>query len=847
MSEYAKLVVSVDSRQVRTADGDLDRLGRTVGRTESATNQLTGAFRRLAGPLAAVISAREIAQASENYTTLTNRLRLVTTSTESLIAAQAAVFDIAQDSRQPLAATAELYQRIAANSQELGLSANEIVSVVDTVNKTLAISGSSAAAASGALVQLGQAFASGQLRGEELNAVLEAAPPLAKAIADGLGVTVGELRKLGADGLLTADAIAQAIIKQGDAVDQLFGRSVKTASQSLTQLGNSLTQAIGEIDKATGSSLAFSTTVSSISKLIDSGALTLPIIQTAAIWGKEFDNLSGDFSATFKIISDLLGDFEDDGKSAASAYVFEFKNIPADLRAAVRVATVEIASLIDNNVNQVQALGAAIAAIPSGLDAVKNAYNGVRQEAEILAQARQESIDTIFRERDASIQAGEAAKKRFEDERKARQEQRARTEKEIEELRKRLLGRNIELGGGTGTGTSKAAKEAAQAAERLQQLYDTTEKGLARQIALFGETTGAAQLRYDLENGELAALAGPRKENLISLQEELDRLQQIEKVKQESQGTEQYTAALRDQVSARRNAIDIEIESIGVGQRRAQTLRDLNQLEFEYARRLEELARAQGTSSALSAEAYQARVDALRAAMLQEIAIVEEGEKKKAVARGDAVSGIKQATEDYIDSANDLSAGFADAAGNAFQGLEDQIVQFVTTGKASFAEFANAVIADLVRIEARKALAFAIGGSDGGGGLSGLLSTGAGLAASFFGGPAAGSAAAGASISGYTGADFSKWLSSFDGGGFTGIGPRAGGMDGKGGFLAMLHPQETVVDHSKGQSFSPASQPRAMTINQSINVQGRPDNRTMTQAATAAAREQRIAEARFGR
>lgn len=50
MSEYARLVVSVDSRQVRATDSDLDRLGRTVGRTESATNQLTGAFRRLAGP-----------------------------------------------------------------------------------------------------------------------------------------------------------------------------------------------------------------------------------------------------------------------------------------------------------------------------------------------------------------------------------------------------------------------------------------------------------------------------------------------------------------------------------------------------------------------------------------------------------------------------------------------------------------------------------------------------------------------------------------------------------------------------------------------------------------------------
>jgi hypothetical protein len=145
------------------------------------------------------------------------------------------------------------------------------------------------------------------------------------------------------------------------------------------------------------------------------------------------------------------------------------------------------------------------------------------------------------------------------------------------------------------------------------------------------------------------------------------------------------------------------------------------------------------------------------------------------------------------------------------------------------------VIADLIRIEARQAVAFAIGGSDGKGGLSSLLGMGLNAAASYFGGPA-GSAAAGASISGYTGADFSKWLSSFDGGGFTGIGPRAGGMDGKGGFLAMLHPQETVVDHSKGQS---AGGPKVGTMFGSVqfNFPGITDTKQARQATATASRQ----------
>lgn len=729
MTEYAKLVVSVDSRQVRTADADLDRLGRTSGRTESATNQLTGAFRRLAGPLAAVISAREIAQAAENYTTLTNRLRLVTNGTEELVAAQDAVFRIAQESRQPLAATAELYQRIAANSQELGLSANEIVSVVDTVNKTLAISGSSAAAASGALVQLGQAFASGQLRGEELNAVLEAAPPLAKAIADGLGVTVGELRKLGAEGQLTADAVAQAIIKSGEAVDQSFGNIQTTGGQALTVLGNSLTKVIGELDGATGASALFADSVVGLASFLDSGRLTDGLIETFNIWSASIGAIGNDI-ASLELEFDGL---QENGSSVASFLADAFQQMPANLRAGVQIATVEVASLFDKAVAYAQYAGSAIkAAFTDATEA--QAAQELEQTLIRINGVRGESLDSILSERDAILQAAEANRQRAAEERKQRDADRAARQAQIAELRKGLQGRDISLGGAGGA--DKAAKEAQRSAERLQQLYQSTEQGLARQVALFGQTTEAARLRYEIENGELAKLNSAQQERLVGLAEEIDKLNQIKKDREEAAATEQYTAALRDQITARRNSIDIEIEAIGVGERQAETLRQLNELEFEYARRLEELARAQGTSSALSEEAYQARVEALRSAMEEEVRLVEEGERRKEEARANGINGVNKATQDYINNAKDLASQFEGVTNTTLNGLEEGIAQFVTTGKLSFTDLANSIIADLARIAARQLVSNAASGllgafGGGSGAAAGAGGGGAGLAGLF--------------------------------------------------------------------------------------------------------------------
>lgn len=258
MVESARLVIAVDSRQVGQADSALNSLGRTSSTVATAVKGMAAAF-----------GVRELYQATEAYASIANRMRLVTESAVELRAAQDAVFQSAQTARQPLAATAELYQRIAANQKALNLSGKGVASITDTISKSLAISGASAASANAALIQLGQAFASGTLRGEELNSVMEQAPALSQAIAAGMGVTIGQLRSLGAEGKLTAEAVVKALQDQADAVDEKFSRIATTIGGSLQVAGNTLTRFVGEFDQATGTTAAFANGIIGASKIVD--------------------------------------------------------------------------------------------------------------------------------------------------------------------------------------------------------------------------------------------------------------------------------------------------------------------------------------------------------------------------------------------------------------------------------------------------------------------------------------------------------------------------------------------------------------------------------------------------
>lgn len=177
-------------------------MGQVARHAEAASASVTGSFKTIAGAAAAFLSVQQLVEYSQTWVGVQNRIKQVSETFDEFSKQSSAVFAIAQNSQSSLEATAELYQRIAASSGQLGATQEKVGQVTQNISKAMSASGVSAEAAQGALVQLGQAFASGVLRGEELNSVLEQAPGLAQAIADGLGVARESLRAMGEAGAI---------------------------------------------------------------------------------------------------------------------------------------------------------------------------------------------------------------------------------------------------------------------------------------------------------------------------------------------------------------------------------------------------------------------------------------------------------------------------------------------------------------------------------------------------------------------------------------------------------------------------------------------------------------------
>lgn len=277
-------------RTVREGGADASRSWSTqtaAARTHATAIEAgTQAITRYAGAMAAAIGAGQLVQLADGWTNLNNRLKLVTDGAESFARAQGDVLRIAQATRQPLDATAELYQRIAMNQEALELSGQDLARVVETISKTMVISGTSAAGAQAALVQLGQAFASGTLRGEELNSVLEQAPALAQAISAGLGVPIGKLREMGKAGELTVDQVIGALQKQAAEVDTAFGKMDATIGQAMTNLRTSFQIFVGQSADVSGASSIIAGSIGAIASNMEALATIGGGVAVGALAGK---------------------------------------------------------------------------------------------------------------------------------------------------------------------------------------------------------------------------------------------------------------------------------------------------------------------------------------------------------------------------------------------------------------------------------------------------------------------------------------------------------------------------------------------------------------------------------
>ncbi|EBO1493071.1 tape measure protein [Salmonella enterica] len=286
-------VIKADTAQLLRADKQVrditDGMEGGFNRADKAASSLTSSFgslSRVATSLMAILSVQQVSQYADAWTTLNNKLANALRPSEQLVDVTERVFNITQQTRGSLDATASLYARLERATREYGTSADDLAKLTTIINQGFVVSGATAQEAENAIIQLSQGLASGALRGEEFNSVNEQGNRLIVALADSMGVGIGQMRQMAAAGKLTTDVVVNGLLSQGVTIGNEFANTTTTISQALQVAGNNITKFFGENSTVKTGTAIFNDAVISVSENI--GALSAVLTATAAVMGSRY-------------------------------------------------------------------------------------------------------------------------------------------------------------------------------------------------------------------------------------------------------------------------------------------------------------------------------------------------------------------------------------------------------------------------------------------------------------------------------------------------------------------------------------------------------------------------------
>ncbi|HHT0061472.1 TPA: tape measure protein [Raoultella planticola] len=259
-----------------------DKTTRSIDTTERSMSSLS----RVAVGLTAALSVQQVAEYADAWATVNNKLSNSVRPTEQLADVTQRVFDVTQATRSSLDATATLYARLERGTRQYNTSAADLAKLTTIINQGFVVSGATAQEAENAIIQLSQGIASGVLRGEEFNSVAEQGSRLMVALADSLGVSIGQLRAMAAQGKLTTDVVVKGLLSQGAVIGEEFANTTTTISQALQVAGNNITKFFGENSTVKTGAAIFSDAVVTISENI--GGLSALLTGVAAIMGSRY-------------------------------------------------------------------------------------------------------------------------------------------------------------------------------------------------------------------------------------------------------------------------------------------------------------------------------------------------------------------------------------------------------------------------------------------------------------------------------------------------------------------------------------------------------------------------------
>jgi len=269
--EKAKVQVDQLEKEVQQADQAFNNFHGEVGKANTKLNETDSAaqtaqkgiaglktgYTALIGVLGGIgigLGLRELAEASDSYTNLSVRIQIATRDGGNFTSAMAGVHQVALATNSSLDTTASLFTRLNTVGKEMGMNQQQALDLTKTVTQAIQIGGGSAQASEAAVQQFIQAMQGGVLRGEEFNSIMENGYGLAEALAKGLGVTTGELRKMAENGELSSERVIKAVQSQANQIQATYNQFPTTISNALQRIATSWQIVIGEMDQANGTS-----------------------------------------------------------------------------------------------------------------------------------------------------------------------------------------------------------------------------------------------------------------------------------------------------------------------------------------------------------------------------------------------------------------------------------------------------------------------------------------------------------------------------------------------------------------------------------------------------------------
>ncbi len=248
LEDFAKKMNQAQDATRKTAN-EQEKHNRKVKETASSSNQLLTTVKQIAGVVAGIKVGGDLIKLSDTMAQTEARLNLMNDGLQSTEQLQQAIYRSAQRARTSYTDTADVVAKLGQRAGSAFGNTAEIVQFAENLNKQFKIAGASQQEIASASLQLTQALGAGALKGEELNAVFEAAPNIIQTIADYLGEDIGKIKELASDGELTAEVIKNAMLSATEQINQDFESIPKTYSDAWTMVKNAGVNALDEVSQ----------------------------------------------------------------------------------------------------------------------------------------------------------------------------------------------------------------------------------------------------------------------------------------------------------------------------------------------------------------------------------------------------------------------------------------------------------------------------------------------------------------------------------------------------------------------------------------------------------------------